>query len=93
VFVVGTGLLEESLKVVYWRSSVALDAVSGCCDGLHVEVVHLIVVIIIAVSHDSGPLRVPPPPLLTAHDVLHGALDDDAGWHCLATVEDHFPTA
>jgi hypothetical protein len=37
-------------------------------------------------GYNSDPLRTPLPPLLDSLDILHGALDGDAGRHHLATA-------
>jgi hypothetical protein len=82
VHVVGAGLLEESLEVVSQRLRLVFDAASNSRDVLHV-----------GVSCDSGPLRTPLSPLLAALDILHVALDDNAGWCHLAAAGDRFPTS
>jgi hypothetical protein len=91
---VGVSLLEESHKVVYQWLHVVLDAASDDHNVLHVRVVLLVaVIIVVAAGYSSDPLRTPLPPLLASLDILHGALDGDAGRHHLATAGDRFPVA
>jgi hypothetical protein len=78
--VIGVDFLEQSLEVVCQRSRVVLDAAFGGRDALNVGVVRPFVDVIVVVTRcDSGPVRAPPLPPLIALDILHGALDDDAG--------------
>jgi hypothetical protein len=86
VDVVGAGLLEESLKVVYWRLCMALDAAPSGHNALHGRVVRLLaIVVIVTAGGGSGPLRMTLLTLLATLDILHGTLDGAIG--------DHFPTA
>jgi hypothetical protein len=93
VRVVGAGLLEESLEVVYWRSRLALDAAFNGFNALHVGVVHLLVVIIVEDGCGYDPLRAPLPPLLAAFDILLGTLDGDDARHHLAVAGGYLPAA
>jgi hypothetical protein len=91
--VVGAGLLEESLKVVYWQLSLALDAAFNGFNVLHVGVVRLLVIIIVEDGYGFGPLRAPVPPLLAAFDILLRTLDGDAARHRLAVARGYLPAA
>jgi hypothetical protein len=58
------GLLQESLKVVYRRSCLALASVHGGHDAPHVGAVYFLVIIVIVVGHSRNALRVSLTPLL-----------------------------
>jgi hypothetical protein len=86
-----SGLLEESLEVVYRQSCLALAAMHSSCNASHARVIRFLVVVI--VDHDRNPLTALLMPLLAALEFPLGISDGGIRWHHIATTCGCFPTA
>jgi hypothetical protein len=86
------GLLEESFKVVYPQSRLALDTTPDGHDVLLVRSVYFLIVVIIVVSRGCNPLRSPLSPLHATCGVLLHAIDGHVRWCCSASIGDCFPS-